>query len=250
MMGVGGTTPPTTRSGSGSGGSSTTTPAPPLEARKSTILDAVTRIVNPNLSKTHIIDVLEDSKVHIFAGSSGRPSTVAVYENEPSSIISFALNSDEYEQALQQFNPSNPMPSFMDEAYRSILSPQNTTISNEWKSASVWGGPKIRMSCTTHFAHQFTWLRRLVGLSEERFSLSLSRCRTWNALGGKVGKFAKTLDQRFVLKTIQPIELQSFLAFAPLYFDYFSKVYFQQVRYGNGFACFESLSALTSLITL
>jgi len=31
------------------------------------------------------------------------------------------------------------------------------------------------------------------------------------------------------MKEIQPIELQAFLAFAPLYFDYFSKVYFQQV---------------------
>jgi 1-phosphatidylinositol-3-phosphate 5-kinase len=37
------------------------------------------------------------------------------------------------------------------------------------------------------------------------------------------------LDERFILKAISSVELESFLQFAPQYFDYLSKVYFHQV---------------------
>lgn len=200
--------------------------------RAGTFLDAFSAFseILPTKSKSAVIDVMEDSKVHIFATGNASHACTAIYENEPSSIIAFALNSEEYEADLKKFHPVKPAATFLDEAFRAITSPSNTTISNEWKTTSIWGGPRIRVSCISHFAHQFTWLRRLVGLSEERFTLSLSRCRSWLAQGGKSGsRFCKTMDGRFILKSIQPVELQGFLAFAPLYFDYFSKVFFHQV---------------------
>ena len=89
---------------------------------------------------------------------------------------------------------------------------------------------RIHMQCKTYFARQFAWLRALIGLDEKVFAQSLARCKPWKARGGKSNsRFARTLDERFILKQVQAVELEGFLAFAPIYFDYFSKVYFQQV---------------------
>lgn len=58
----------------------------------------------------------------------------------------------------------------------------------------------------------------------------MSRSKIWDAKGGKSRSwFSKTLDDRWILKGIAAVELESFLQFAPQYFDYLSKVYFQQV---------------------
>lgn len=115
-------------------------------------------------------------------------------------------------------------------AHRGLISPEPTHIDLEWKSTPIWGGPKVHMQCKTYFARQFAWLRNLIGLDERDFAQSLSRCKPWKARGGKSNsRFARTLDERFILKQVQAIELEGFLTFAPIYFDYFSKVYFQQV---------------------
>lgn len=115
-------------------------------------------------------------------------------------------------------------------AHRGLISPEQTHIDLEWKNTPVWGGTQIKMQCKTYFARQFAWLRNLIGLDERVFAQSLARCKPWKARGGKSNsRFARTLDERFILKQVQPIELEGFLAFAPIYFDYFSKVYFQQV---------------------
>ena len=118
----------------------------------------------------------------------------------------------------------------MEAAYRGLVSPEPTHIDLEWKHTPIWGGPRIQMQCKTYFARQFAWLRSLIGLDEKVFAQSLSRCKPWKARGGKSNsRFARTLDERFILKQVQGVELDGFLAFAPIYFDYFSKVYFQQV---------------------
>jgi len=65
---------------------------------------------------------------------------------------------------------------------------------------------------------------------DERFIESLSRCQNWNAKGGKSGStWAKTLDDRFLLKQVSRVELESFLEFAPLYFEYICKSFFHKV---------------------
>lgn len=118
----------------------------------------------------------------------------------------------------------------LEAAYRGLVSPEPTHIDLEWRNTPIWGGPRIQMQCKTYFARQFAWLRSLIGLDEKVFAQSLSRCKPWKARGGKSNsRFARTLDERFILKQVQAIELEGFLAFAPIYFDYFSKVYFQQV---------------------
>ncbi|KAL6318383.1 hypothetical protein AAG906_040556 [Vitis piasezkii] len=57
--------------------------------------------------------------------------------------------------------------------------------------------------------------------SELDYIASLSRCRNWDAKGGKSKSFfAKTLDDRFIIKEIKKTEFESFMKFAPDYFAY------------------------------
>ena len=62
---------------------------------------------------------------------------------------------------------------------------------------------------------------------DESFVRSLASSFAWKANGGKSGAtFAKTADERFVVKTISRTELQMFIECAPAYFEYMSKSFF------------------------
>ncbi|XP_074643443.1 1-phosphatidylinositol 3-phosphate 5-kinase-like isoform X3 [Tubulanus polymorphus] len=84
--------------------------------------------------------------------------------------------------------------------------------------------------CRVYYAEQFRQLRKLVfPYGEERYIRSLSRCIHWMARGGKSGSaFCKTKDNRFVLKQMSRLEMQSFVEFAPHYFQYITKAYSDQ----------------------
>lgn len=70
-------------------------------------------------------------------------------------------------------------------------------------------------------AKQFYALRRMCCPSEQAYISSLSRCRKWDAQGGKSKAFfAKSMDDRFIIKQIKRAELDSFLKFAPDYFNH------------------------------
>jgi len=62
---------------------------------------------------------------------------------------------------------------------------------------------------------------------EQGYVQSLSSAFSWAASGGKSGaSFARTSDDRFVIKCISRTELQMFLDCAPAYFEYLSKAFF------------------------
>ena len=62
---------------------------------------------------------------------------------------------------------------------------------------------------------------------ERGYVQSLSSAVSWAASGGKSGaSFARTADDRFVIKCISRTELQMFLDCAPAYFEYLSKAFF------------------------
>ena len=84
-------------------------------------------------------------------------------------------------------------------------------------------------SCHVYYPNQFRALRRrlLNDLIDSDFIQSLSRCQSWNATGGKKGTFAKSLDDRFVLKFVEHNELKMFLDKAPSYFEYMTNVIFK-----------------------
>ncbi|KAL2555055.1 1-phosphatidylinositol-3-phosphate 5-kinase FAB1B [Forsythia ovata] len=191
-------------------------------------------------------------------------TVIPVYDDEPTSIISFALVSpnylsqlsDELERpkdtadsvfSLQSLDAGN-FPSFHSsdemalESYRSLGSGDENISSSSSRSSLpldpvsytkahvkvsfVDDGPlgKVNYIVTCYYAKRFEALRRICCPSEMDFVRSLSRCKKWGAQGGKSNVFfAKTLDDRFIIKQVTKTELESFIKFAPGYFKYLSE---------------------------
>ncbi|DBB09234.1 TPA: hypothetical protein ACH3X3_007818 [Trebouxia sp. C0006] len=89
---------------------------------------------------------------------------------------------------------------------------------------SAPGMPWARVSfqVTAYYAPQFEALRSsVVEGGQPVFIACLSRCKKWLSRGGKSAVyFAKTRDERYVVKQLTRSEKQSFLDFAPAYFRY------------------------------
>ena len=86
------------------------------------------------------------------------------------------------------------------------------------------GKPKYSIVCL--YADDFRDLRKRCCSSELDYIASLSRCKPWDAKGGKSKSvFAKTLDDRFIVKEIKKTEYESFVTFAPEYFKYMKDSY-------------------------
>ncbi|XAR62641.1 1-phosphatidylinositol-3-phosphate 5-kinase [Bertholletia excelsa] len=87
---------------------------------------------------------------------------------------------------------------------------------------------KHKYSVVCLYANQFRDLRCQCCSSELDYIASLSRCRNWDAKGGKSKSFfAKTLDERFIIKEIKKTEFESFMKFAPDYFRYMNECFDQ-----------------------
>lgn len=101
----------------------------------------------------------------------------------------------------------------------SLLPPENFKAEVSLGVTKSLGKGKYSVVCL--YANEFRNLRSSCCLSEVDFIASLSRCRNWDAKGGKSKSiFAKTLDDRFIIKEIKKTEFDSFEKFAPDYFKY------------------------------
>jgi 1-phosphatidylinositol-3-phosphate 5-kinase len=149
-------------------------------------------------------------------------SDIIVREDEPSSIIALALSSPDYLTKLQTFrdDPRAAKKGFKnletldDSIERNLLHEMNSNIRYSFTNRGV------KAQCKIFFAQSFDALRRKCGVAD-RFVESLSRCSKWDSKGGKSKSiFLKTLDDRFVLKSLSPIEVQAFFRFAPNYFAF------------------------------
>uniref|UniRef100_A0A1J3GUN0 1-phosphatidylinositol-3-phosphate 5-kinase n=1 Tax=Noccaea caerulescens TaxID=107243 RepID=A0A1J3GUN0_NOCCA len=86
------------------------------------------------------------------------------------------------------------------------------------------GKPKYSIVCL--YPDDFRDLRKRCCSSELDYIASLSRCKPWDAKGGKSKSvFAKTLDDRYIVKEIKKTEYESFVKFAPEYFKYMKDSY-------------------------
>nr|XP_010910903.1 1-phosphatidylinositol-3-phosphate 5-kinase FAB1A [Elaeis guineensis] len=82
---------------------------------------------------------------------------------------------------------------------------------------------KTKYSVVCIYAKQFYALRKKWCPSELAYISSISRCKKWDAQGGKSKAFfAKSMDDRFIIKQIKKTELDSFLKFGPDYFKHIS----------------------------
>ncbi|XP_046701909.1 1-phosphatidylinositol 3-phosphate 5-kinase isoform X10 [Silurus meridionalis] len=182
---------------------------------------------------------------------------IAVCEREPSSIIAFALSCKEYKTALEDLSKSS-LKSTGEEISQANSSGENKIKNSPAKltegSSSQLGrssadtdplkeleggdkqkkqtaNPHIELQfsdasakfyCRIYYAEEFHKMREEVMEStDEDFVRSLSHCVNWQAQGGKSGAvFYATEDDRFILKQMPRLEVQSFLDFAPHYFTY------------------------------
>lgn len=153
-------------------------------------------------------------------------SDIIVREDEPSSIIALALSSPDYLTKLQSFrdDPSGlDMESMEGSIERNLLHDKNTNIRYGFTNRGV------KAQCKIFYAQSFDALRRKCGVAD-RFVESLSRCSKYESKGGKSKSvFLKTLDDRFILKSLSPIEVQAFFRFAPNYFAFTHQNLFRQL---------------------
>ncbi|XP_051871551.1 1-phosphatidylinositol 3-phosphate 5-kinase isoform X2 [Pristis pectinata] len=180
---------------------------------------------------------------------------ITVCEKEPSSIIAFALSCKEYKNAVEELgresvksgsdesmqqannadrpktnSPARHLESSSSQGNRSTDSEQtydgdgdrqkkqlgNTHVELQFSDANA------KFYCRIYYAEEFHKMRDVIlASSEDDFIRSLSHCVPWQARGGKSGAaFYATEDDRFILKQMPRLEVQSFLDFAPYYFSY------------------------------
>lgn len=124
---------------------------------------------------------------------------------------------------------------------RRMLNRNKSHIKHTFRDTDGKGQVSCKFVCTTYWATQFHSVRQgfLTNLTkddqtdlsaeeiEQSYIQSLSSAYSWTATGGKSGaSFARTSDNRFVIKCISRTELQMFLDCAPAYFEYLSKAFF------------------------
>ncbi|KAI0107811.1 hypothetical protein GGR51DRAFT_142369 [Nemania sp. FL0031] len=176
---------------------------------------------------------------HIFIDSD-----IIVREYEPSSVIAFALSSEDYKAKLRRFHhrkPGQPTRSSSDMEELGDDGPSleepiteerlETSLvhnsSSHYKYQFAEGSAKMLVKI--FYAEQFDALRRKCGVAD-RIVESLSRCVPWDSKGGKTKSvFLKTQDDRLVMKSLSQIETQAFLKFAPAYFSIMAEALFHEL---------------------
>jgi 1-phosphatidylinositol-3-phosphate 5-kinase len=124
------------------------------------------------------------------------------------------LNISSDESRLSSFDGLNLL--------ESLVRPENLSPEVAFGRSKSLGKGKYSVICL--YAKQFHDLRNRCCPSELDYIASLSRCKNWDAKGGKSKSFfAKTLDDRFIIKEIKKTEFESFVKFAPHYFKYMNE---------------------------
>ncbi|KAK4105705.1 hypothetical protein N658DRAFT_463270 [Parathielavia hyrcaniae] len=186
---------------------------------------------------------------HIFFDSD-----VIIKEDEPSSLVAFALSSEDYRVKLAEIRQKWDMATdpetdnSSDELEMKGLRASGMAATNNAKATKYnteleksllrstgmhvkyqFTEGSAKMTCQIFYAEQFDALRRKCGVAD-RFVESLSRCMKWDSKGGKTKSvFLKTLDERFILKSLSPSETSSFLRFAPDYFSIMAEALFHDL---------------------
>ncbi|KFK44391.1 hypothetical protein AALP_AA1G251400 [Arabis alpina] len=149
---------------------------------------------------------------------------IPVYGDDPGSAVSYALSSKEYKDwVVSRSNSTGPVD--VDNIHQAVQKEsQHFTISfNGNLSAS---GCNVKILVTCYNAMQFDTLRKQCCPNEVEFVRSLSRCKKWDAQGGKSKVyFAKSLDERFIMKEVIDKEMESFKKFGFEYFKYLAESY-------------------------
>ncbi|KAK5724092.1 Mitochondrial distribution and morphology protein 12 [Elasticomyces elasticus] len=173
---------------------------------------------------------------HVF-----EDSDIIVREDEPSSVVALSLACADYRTKVQDFR-SHPSKQTRKHAH-SASQASNSIIEDEQQRAIEdsllsdtgthmkysFAHGSVKASCKIFYAESFDALRRRCGVAD-RFVESMSRCLKFDSKGGKTKSlFLKTLDDRFIIKSLQEVELKAFTKFAPDYFAFMSYTLFHGV---------------------
>ncbi|EGZ78337.1 hypothetical protein NEUTE2DRAFT_102190 [Neurospora tetrasperma FGSC 2509] len=205
------------------------------------------------------LDYPYNSTDHMFTDSN-----VIVREDEPSSVVAFAMNSTDYHIQLRNIRRNSRRTQQQQQSQRQQKEQQQEPASQDFEESSDSGmleiksggaGPDLseaeleqsmlrpfgthlkfqfmegsgKFTCKIFFAEQFDALRRKCGVGD-RIVESLSRCLKWDSKGGKTKSvFLKTLDDRLVMKSLSPVETSAFLGFAPVYFEFMAQALFHEL---------------------
>ena len=180
---------------------------------------------------------------HLVAGSHS-----VIREDEPSSIIASGLMEPTYKQELAKLQSrlsSGSAKCHLGDDSRSQRAsnwdlmeyPSDVPLDPEEAKKPLdpcvgikWKADTLSCSIKAFFADQFDALRRNCKC-ETQYIESLARCVKWDAIGGKSGAaFLKTKDDRFIIKEVDKAEMKALLNWAPRYFEYMSKAFYQEVR--------------------
>uniref|UniRef100_A0A0E0M102 1-phosphatidylinositol-3-phosphate 5-kinase n=1 Tax=Oryza punctata TaxID=4537 RepID=A0A0E0M102_ORYPU len=162
---------------------------------------------------------------------------VAVYDDEPTSIVCYAMTSQEYIEHITHkmdtkcsfHHPVNCAVASSNQFEESLFPQEGHS---EFKGThfsfsfddEAFSADNTKFSVTCYFARQFAALRKKCCPNDIDYIRSLSRCKRWSAQGGKSNVyFAKTMDERFIIKQVTKTELDSFVGFAPHYFRHLTE---------------------------
>jgi hypothetical protein len=189
---------------------------------------------------------------------------VTVYDKEPTSIVAFFLSSKQYQTYAAQAKDSCLNGNHLEESTETTpeVEPSNLSLEERVLQASLQldcqmiaedeaASVTARFQMTAYYAPHFAALRQLcVSGGEAAYLASIGRCVPWSAQGGKSNVFfAKSMDDRYVIKQLTKSEKQSVLEYAPEYFKYVSAsvgeggksclakmvgIYQVQIEYPNG----------------
>lgn len=207
------------------------------------------------LPRTRQLIFEEGSRIHVsFENGNKHTYTVSDYEGEISSIIACALallkdrppepeiaadgmqnlihipsvtptQSSSYVSFNSELGSPSPLEGSQFSSFDGLALLDSLLASERYKVDVSLGVTrsmtKGKYSVVCLYADQFQELRSQCCPSEVDFIASLARCRNWDAKGGKSKSvFAKTLDDRFIIKEIKKTEFESFEKFAPHYFNH------------------------------
>ncbi|PVH36084.1 hypothetical protein PAHAL_7G350200 [Panicum hallii] len=166
------------------------------------LLDAITESAPADSRVGELTKTMEKSYSSVSESSSASSSWSSTWSSSGSSDSEASISSDD----LSSYDSSL------------LSSSQHPEISVNGRVAL-----KGKYSVICVHSNQFYNLRKKCCPSELAYITSLSRCKKWDAQGGKSKAFfAKTVDDRFIIKQIKRTEFESFIKFAP---DYFKHVY-------------------------
>lgn len=172
------------------------------------------------------IDYMLSFNEHYFTNSD-----VVVRENEPSSLIAFSLSLSDYQSRINEFYETTPniTPAKSTENADVDLLEQAMLRQTGTHMRYYFDRNTVKASCKIFFSEQFDALRRKC-MIPSKYIQSLSSCSTWDSTGGKSGSaFLKTSDDRLILKELSHAEFDSFINFAPSYFEYMAQALFHDL---------------------